>query len=329
MNTKLPPSESISLPQIMRRFPDEKSAIEYFESIRWFNGVVCPHCGNDAQEKFWKIEAKKENKIRHGLRQCAVCKKQFRVTLGTIFEDSHIPLNLWLIAWYLMCGAKKGMSAKQMQRHLGIGSYKTAWFMCHRIRHAMHDPIFEGKLTGDVEVDETYVGGKGKRSYNPKTLVLKTGYENKIGVVSMVERNGSKRSFVPDKLTAKNLREAVIEHVSTEARVHTDDSNFYPRLKDTHEHYSVNHSKKQYAVKLKSGVNVTTNTVESSFSLLKRGVMGSFHHISRKHLPLYLAEFDFRWNHRKTTDGERTVAGLRKAEGKRLTMKPLVKKQVD
>src|SRR5205823_4145141 len=114
-------------------------------------------------------------------------------------EDSHVPLNLWLIVWYLICGAKKGMSAKQLQRHLGIGSYKTAWFMAHRIRHAMTDPVFEGKLTGDVEVDETWIGGKEKRSFDPKTLRLKTGYSNKTAVVSLVERDGKKRSFVPDK----------------------------------------------------------------------------------------------------------------------------------
>ncbi len=151
MNTKLPPSDDITLPEIFRRFPDEKSAIEYFESIRWANGVVCPHCGNGDQAKVWTIKPNGEKKVRHGLRQCAVCKKQFRVTVGTIFEDSHIPLNLWLVAWYLICGAKKGMSAKQLQRHLGLGSYKSAWFMAHRIRHAMQDPVFNKQLSGTVE----------------------------------------------------------------------------------------------------------------------------------------------------------------------------------
>jgi len=319
----LPTPDDLSLPQIMARFHDEATAIKYLESIRWADGVVCPHCKNSDESKIWKLDANKEKKIRCGLRQCACCKKQFRVTVGTIFEDSHIPLNQWIIAWYLICGAKKGMSALQLQRHLGLGSYKSAWFMAHRIRHAMQEPVFTTKLQGDVEVDETYVGGKERRGiFNG---VRKTGFSNKTGVVSMVERNGTKRSFVPQKITGKNLREAVNEHVSTTARVHTDDSVLYPGLKETHQHFSVNHSKKQYALK-HEGFTAHTNTVESSFSLLKRGVIGSFHHISKKHLPLYLAEFDMRWNTRKETDGQRTVKGLTKTEGKHLTMKRLTAK---
>jgi len=190
MNTKLPPSDDITLPEIMRRFPDEKSAIEYFESIRWTNGVTCPHCENNDQEKFWKIEADAKKKIRVGLRQCAVCKKQFRVTVGTIFEDSHVPLNLWLIAWYLICGAKKGMSAMQLKRHLWgdkKGSYKTAWFMAHRIRHAMKDPIFSNQLSGTVEVDECY--------YGPKTHGKGFKSSKKSAVVALVHRETGERRY--------------------------------------------------------------------------------------------------------------------------------------
>lgn len=319
MNSTFPTPDGLTLPQIMKRFSTEETAIEYLESIRWSDGVVCPHCKNADQSKFWKIAGNKEKKIRAGLRQCVECKKQFRVTVGTIFEDSHIPLNLWLVAWYLICGAKKGMSAKQLQRHLGLGSYKSAWFMAHRIRHAMQDPMFSEPMKGTVEVDETYVGGKEKRSFDPVTLKMKTGFSNKTPVVSLVERNGKKRSFVM-RVTAKNVRQVINEHIDTSATVMTDESRLYPKVCDTHKHKSVNHRAKEYARK-EGGDVIHTNTVESSFSLLKRGIIGSFHHVSRKHLHRYMAEFDFRWNHRKTTDGFRTVAGLRKIEGKRLLMK--------
>lgn len=318
MRTDVPPLNDpaeITVPKLMRHFPDEASAIEYFERIRWAKGIVCPHCGNKDQGKFWKIEANAEKKIRPGLRQCAECKKQFRVTVGTIFEDSHFPLNLWLIAWYLMCGAKKGISAKQLQRHLGIGSYKCAWHMAHRIRHAMADPVFEGKLTGTVEVDECYIGGKNLGKGCMHSL------DNKTPVVSLVQRGGQKRSVIVPKVTAKNLRAAVIEHVAAGSVVHTDEHRGYKNLKDKFQHGSVNHARYEYVRKFKDGRTITTNEVESSFALLKRGVMGSFHHVSKKHLPRYLAEFDFRWNHRKSTDGQRTVAALKKAEGKRLAYK--------
>lgn len=309
----LPTPDDLTLPQIMARFSTEEKAIEYFETIRWADGVVCPHCGNNDQSKFWKIKGNEEKKVRVGLRQCAECKKQFRVTVGTIFEDSHIPLNLWLVAWYLMCGAKKGISAKQMQRHLGLGSYKSAWFLCHRIRHAMQDPVFEGKLTGVVEVDETYVGGY-------QTAEDRKIKDNKTPVVSLVERGGKKRSMVMKRVTSKNLQETIMNHVHHTATVVTDENNAYRYLHHAFDHRSVKHMANEYARREKDMV-VHSNTVESSFSLLKRGVIGSFHHVSEQHLPLYLAEFDFRWNSRKDKDGKRTVEGLRKTAGKRLLMK--------
>lgn len=316
MNTRQAAKEELTLPQIMSRFPDEKSAIEYFEGIRWANGVVCPHCKNNDQAKIWSIKASEEKKIRVGLRQCGVCKKQFRVTIGSIFEDSHIPLNIWLIAWYLICGAKKGMSALQLKRHLGLGSYKTAWFMVHRIRKTMQDDIFSTKLSGTVEVDETYIGGRQKSG--------RSGFStNKSTVVTAVERGGQKRSVVMQKVTGTNLKQFVKENVMICSTVCTDDNNQYRGLEPKFTHKVVKHSAKEFARKEK-GFNVHTNTVEGSFSLLKRGIVGSFHHVSRKHLPLYCAEFDFRWNHRKSTDGERTVAALARCGGKRLTMRGLI-----
>ena len=301
----------------MARFPNEEKALEYFESIRWPNGVICPHCGNQEAKKLWKIQSNPEKKIRAGLRQCGVCKKQFRATVGTLFEKSHIPLHYWLVAWYLLCGAKKGISAKQVQRYLGIKTYQTAWFLCHRIRHAMRDPVFEGKLEGVVEVDETYVGGY-------QTAEDRKIKDNKTPVVSLVERGGKKRSMVMKRVTSKNLQEAVINHVHPTATVITDENNAYRYLHHAFDHRSVKHMAKEYARREQDMV-VHSNTVESSFSLLKRGVIGNFHHVSEKHLPLYLAEFDFRWNSRKDTDGERTVEGLKRVTGKRLTWKPLIK----
>ena len=184
-----PTPEDLTLPEIMARFSTEEKAIEYTESLLWKNGPVCPHCGNASSETIWKIAANKEKKVRAGLRQCGECKKQFRVTVGTIFEDSHIPLNLWLVAWYLLSGAKKGISAKQMQRHLGLGSYKSAWFLCHRIRHVLADVAPEGKLSGMVEVDECYFG--------PKTKGKGFRRKSKSAVVALVERKtGQRRSVV-------------------------------------------------------------------------------------------------------------------------------------
>lgn len=320
---QLPTPDDLSLPEIMARFPDEESAIAYFETIRWGGSPVCPHCGNAESGTHWRISGQ-----RAGLWQCAPCKKQFRVTVGTIFEASHIPLNKWLIAWYIIAGAKKGISALQMQRHLGLGSYRSAWFLCHRIREAMSEPVFDKPLDGVVEVDETYVGGKRKREKDENGNFTTTGWENKTAVVSLVERDGTKRSFVPERVTAKTLHKTIKENVWPGAKVVTDESRLYPNLgKQVARHYTVNHSEEEYARKEEDGFVAHTNTVESSFSLLKRGVMGSFHSVSAKHLPRYMAEFDFRWNNRKTTDGERTVRGLKKCAGKRLTYKPLVAKK--
>lgn len=320
MHTNQPPSDGVSVFKLMQRFPDEASAITYFEGIRWKDGAVCPHCGNKDESKMWKLEADKEKKIRVGLRQCAECKKQFRVTVGTIFEDSHLPLNLWIIAWYLFAGAKKGISAKQMQRHLGLGSYKTAWFLCHRIRHAMADPVFTSKLSGTVEVDETYVGGKAIGRGH------KAGWDNKTPVVSLVERGGEgrKRSIVMRRVNHKSLRKAIMEHVEEGSTLNTDELRGYKNLKDKFTHHTVNHSEKVYVRPLHAGKKITTNTVEGSFSLLKRGIVGQFHHVSKQHLHRYVGEFDYRWNTREKTDSQRMDHGLAKTEGKRLSYKPLV-----
>lgn len=310
----------LSFADVMARFGDEVRARLYLEKLRWPKGPVCPHCGNNDQAKIWKIEENKAKKIRPGLYQCRPCLKQFTVTVGTIFEDSHIPLGKWLVAWYMVCSSKKGISALQMQRMLGLGSYRTAHFLMHRIRYALQDQTFDKKLGGTVEVDETYIGG-APRPYVKDGRVLHDA-RPKVRVVSLVERNGKKCS-VPSRITGETLQSIIKKHVAEHSTVVTDEFYAYKTLGRNQKvtHHTINHGRKQYVLKLNDDFKIHTNTVESSFSLLKRGIVGTFHHISEQHLPLYLAEFDHRWNTRKKTDGQRTVEGLKKIEGKRLIYK--------
>jgi transposase-like protein len=303
----LPTPADLTLDEIQSRFADDTKARDYLEAIRWPNGVICPHCKQNDQSAFWKIEENKKKKVRAGLRQCVPCGKQFTCTVGTIFEDSHIPLRKWLVAWYLLCASKKGISACQIQRMLGLGSYRTAWMMMHKIRYALQSPAFETKLSGVVEADETYIGGvvrgKGRRF---------TG--NKAAVVALVQRGGGVRSQVMDRVNGNNLGAALNRNVEKSAKIMTDQLPAYRKAaKGFASHESVNHAEKEYV-----RGNAHTNTVEGYFSLLKRGVIGTFHHVSKKHLPLYLAEFDHRYSARKVTDGQRTFDSLAKMEGKRL-----------
>src|SRR6266478_4476632 len=312
----LPTRVDLTLDEIQSRFGTDEKARQYLEEIRWPNGVVCPHCKNADHKRIWEIKENPEKKIRAGLYHCAECGKQFTVTVGTIFEDSHIPLRKWFVAWYLLCSSKKGISSLQIQRMLGLGSYRTALFMMHRIRYALAHPGFTGMLSGVVEMDETYIGGKATGS-------RKTGRSrdsNKTCVVSLVERGGKARSLVLDRVTSENLHGAIMEHVQDRSIVCTDDFMAYRNMPKIFTHKPVKHSAREYVRKEKD-FKVHTNTVESKFSLLKRGIVGTFHQVSKKHLPLYLAEFDFRFNERKATDGARTVSALKCAERKRLTTK--------
>jgi transposase-like protein len=312
MKTKnlMPTPEDLTLDQINTHFASDETAREYIESILWPKGPVCPHCKNSDQKRLWKIQANPAKKIRAGLHRCAECNREFTVTVGTIFEDSHIPLRKWLIAWYLVCSSKKGISSLQLQRILGLGSYRTALFMSHRIRHAIQDPAFSDKLTGTIEADETYVGGK-TRGHGRHFM------GNKVPVFSLVERGGRVRSQVMKHVTGKNLKAVLKANVEPASTIMTDELPAYRRAtKDFASHQAVNHSVREYVRGL-----AHTQSVDGFFSLLKRGVVGTFHHISEQHLPLYLAEFDHRHNTRFLTDGERTVIGLKKANGKQLTYK--------
>ena len=279
------------------------------ERILWPDGPVCPHCG--AVENLTRLQGKAH---RIGLFQCNNCHDQFSVTVGTIFEDSHIPLRKWLMAFALLCSAKKGISALQLQRELELGSYRTAWHLCHRIRHAMSKEPLVGLLRGTVEVDETYVGGKPRQRHGqPKSK--KGRGTKKVAVVALVERGGKARAHKVERVDAKTLGKAIHENVDHRSTLMTDRFGSYAEAGSRFlgGHHTVDHGKGEYV-----RGDASTNEVESYFALLKRGVMGSFHHISKQHLDRYCDEFSFRWNHRKTTDGERTIEAIKGAEGRRL-----------
>jgi transposase-like protein len=312
--------EGLSLGVYDAKFQDPIEAATYLESIRWPDGPVCPHCG-ESERKPYPLKSKTRK-----LYKCAACRKQYTVTVGTIFEGSHIPLNKWLLAFYLLCSSKKGMSAHQLHRMLGV-TYKSAWFMAHRIRYSMEQPPFARPLTGTVEADETYVGGKVRRDNIKRFKPLdpmkpdkrkQTGRgAGKTPVMVLVERGGQARSFRMASVTADALGGAIRRHVAREAHLRTDAFGSYKRVgKEYASHETVDHNFEYVRG------DAHTNTAESYFAILKRGVNGTYHHVSEAHLPRYLAEFDFRYNNRAgmgVSDAERTRLALAGTVGKRLT----------
>lgn len=287
-------------------FQDEQEAFKYLEAIRWPQGPVCPHCGVMGNAYTLK---------RVGLYRCKekACRKDFTVRVGTVFEDSPIKLHKWLLAAYLVCSSKKGISSHQLHRMLGV-TYKTAWFMSHRLREAMNIDA-EGQLGsngGPVEVDETYWGNAGKQAAGAR------GYAHKMKMVSLVERDGSKRTFHVANVTAATVAPILKNQVAEKALLMTDEAAIYTKVgRQFAEHGVVNHKAGEY-----SRGDVTTNTVESSFAILKRGLYGTFHSVSEQHLQRYATEFDFRWNTRAKLgidDMARTRIALKGISGKRLT----------
>jgi transposase-like protein len=309
----------MNLNEIAKSYHDEDSARAFLEAQRWPDGQAgCPHCGEIGRSYRLPPIAGKPKKngeitYRKGLWKCGACRKQFTVTVGTIFEDSHIPLNKWLMAFHLLCASKKGMSAHQLHRMLGV-TYKSAWFMAHRIRYAMAE-LNLPMMTGTVEVDETYIGGK--QHYGPRGE-HRVGVNKKAPVVALVERGGKVRSFHQEKVTGRTLKGVIRENVANNAHVMTDDHPGYGGLRKTHRHSVIRHSWKIYARK-EGDVLISTNTIEGYFSILKRGINGVYHHVGKNHLHRYLSEFDFRYNSRHIEDGERSLLAIRKVTGKRLT----------
>jgi transposase-like protein len=299
----------MNLNDIAKNYSTEEQAREFLEKQRWPNGAICPHCGVEGEAYRLKPKAEGKTHVRPGVWKCGACRKQFTVRVGTIFEDSHIPLSTWLKAIHLLCASKKGMSSHQLHRMLGV-TYKSAWFMSHRIRYAMAQ-LNLPMMKGTVEVDETYIGGKqrGRQGYKG----------NKAPVVSLVERGGNVRSFHQQMVTGRTLKQVVRENVSPEAHIMTDDFGGYRGLRNEFGgHSTVRHKWGVYARK-EGDVLISTNTVEGYFSILKRGINGVYHHVGKHHLHRYLSEFDFRYNSRHLSDGERTLAAVRKIGGRRLT----------
>jgi transposase-like protein len=308
-------------------FTDADKAREHLEAVQWPNGPVCPHCGNVDAARITKLAGKS---TRPGVYKCKECSKPFTVTVGTVFERSHIPLNLWLLASALMASSKKGFSAHQMHRSMGI-TYKSAWFMEHRLREAMKETTTSsGPIGGEgktVEADETYIGTKDTkrpaiRKDTGKPYKNRTSIGQKRTVVALVERGGKVRSFHVETATKDSVREILFTNADRKSTLYTDDSNLYTELgKEFDQHRTVNHSAKEY-VRYEGDKTVHSNTIENVFSVFKRGMIGTYQHCGEAHLHRYLAEFDFRYNRRTALgvgDTERTDDLLAGARGKRLT----------
>lgn len=285
-------------------FTDEDKAREHLEALTWPNGPHCPHCGE--AENVHRLAGKSHRK---GLIQCNSCLKNFTVTVGTVFERSKIPLNKWLLATYLLASSKKGMSSHQLHRMLGV-TYKTAWFMTHRIREAMKD---DGTPLGGpgiiVESDEAFVGGSRKKRLSGKVRPHKK-------VVTLVERDGRARSFHVANIHHNNVRAALVTNVHRSSTLMTDDARMYWSIgREFAHHGTVLHAAREFS----RGDGHHSNTAENFFSILKRGVVGTYHHWSPAHMHRYLAEFDFRYSHKDITDAERSDELLKGIVGKRLT----------
>lgn len=288
------------------RFTSEPAARKHLEAIQWPNGPICPHCG--VTDNASRIKGG-----RKGLWFCNACREQFSVTVGTIFESSHLPLNVWLYATHLLCSSKKGISSHQLSRMLGV-SYKTAWFLSHRIRAAMAPASDAVPLGGEgkiVEADEMFIGTKAGRKKAPGA----GGYAHKRAIVSLVERGGKVRSVPVEKASAAEIRPVIEDNVAPKTRVFTDGAQHY-RFMPMSLHASVDHSAGEYA-----RGEVHTNTVEGVFSIFRRGMVGTYQHCGEQHLHRYLAEFDFRYSNRAKLgidDAARADIALKGAAGKRL-----------
>ena len=298
-------------------FTDEEKARAAFEAVRWPNGPVCPQCGNLDQEKITKGQGKA---ARPGLYYCTACHGQFTVTVGTVMERSKIPISKWLFAMHLMASSKKGMSAHQMHRMLGV-TYKTAWFMAHRIREAMRDasPTPMGGAGKSVQADETYYGhSKRAKSY-------RKGNRHKNKVVALVEPGGRARAFKVERVDVGTVRNILMTNAHRTSELHTDESRLYTEVgKEFAAHKTVEHGWNQRGYYVgKDGQ--TTNNVENFFGIFKRGMKGVYHFCGEQHLQRYLDEFSFRYSNRSgngVSDGERAALVMKGIEGKRLTYRP-------
>lgn len=294
-------------------FHDEAAAFAFVEGIIWNGAPHCPTCGS---VKVYAIKPNPEKKVRMGLKKCGDCKRQFTVRIGTIFEESHLPLHKWLQAIYLMCSSKKGISSKQLERTLEC-TYKTAWFLSHRIREAMRsgDLAPFGGNGGVVEADETFFGRE-------PGMPVKAGAHHKMKILTLVDREtGRAHSTVIDDLKPETIAPILNANIAKEAALMTDEAHRFKKLGQAFaSHETVNHARDEY-VRYATPV-ITTNTVENYFSVFKRGMKGTYQHCAKKHLHRYMAEFDFRYSNRSALgceDVERAERALKGVVGKRLT----------
>jgi len=295
-------------------YSDENEARKFLEGIRWPNGAFCPYCG-----QFDTVKPLGGESMGPGWYHCGDCRKKFTVRVGTVFERSHILLHKWLLGFRMYASSKKGFSAHQLHRTLGI-TYRSAWFMAHRIREAMRegDPAPLGGRDKVVEADETFIGPAKDVFVTGRGWVKERGTATKRKVITLVERGGRSRSIKVDDLSPKTIRKALFENIVLDSRLHTDEAHHYRKPgTEFSAHERVNHSGGEYA-----RGNVTTNTVEGFFSIFKRGMKGVYQHCGEQHLQRYLDEFDFRYSNRVALgvdDAERTTRAIKGAEGKRLT----------
>lgn len=295
------------MPGLPESAQSEEKARAFLEARRWPDGKpVCPHCGS---VNAFRLQIKEGSKTRKGLCKCRDCRRDFTVTVGTVFESSHIPLHKWLQTIHFMTASKKGMSALQISRMVGV-TYKSAWFMCMRLRHSMKQEPISGKLRGIVEADETYIGGTSKRQ--PRYI---GNPPRKPIVMALVTRCGKAKAFPIKRANAETLKNSIRKNVDKRSTIMTDRLWAYMGIGKEFKggHHTTNHSAKEYV-----RGNVYSNTAESYFALLKRGIHGTFHHISEKHLGRYCDEFSFRWNTKKLPDTERALLALKATAGKRL-----------
>lgn len=307
-------SKSPIVEQIPAACSNELAAVELFEMQRWGDNPCCVKCGS--VEVYKMREAKTGERNKRYLWRCKDCKEQYTVRIGTVYEESRLPMRHWAYAFWRACTSKKGVSALEIKRHCQI-SYKSALFLMNRIRFAMAPDLPTAPpLRGIVEVDETYVGGKPRY----KGVSKRGRGTSKTPVFAAVERGGQIRRYVVADVTGKTLKAAIRQVVDPRARIMSDENPSYSGIGDEFYggHQTVTHSAKEYA-----RGDVNTNTAESSFALVKRGIIGTYHNVSKEYLHRYLWQFDFVWNSRKMNDGERTVLAIKSAEGKRMSYRPI------
>lgn len=297
-----------SLLEMMREIPDEQTAIDHFTAIRWKRGEFCPHCGTTRVYHF-------ADKRTH---KCGDCRKRFSIRVGTIFEDSKLPMRTWMLAIWLITSHKKGIASTQLAKDLGI-TQKSAWFVLHRLRHAAQTQSFNRPLTGEVEADETFIGGKEKNKHAWQRTGGKQGGAGKVAVLGILEREGELRTGLTPNLSARNVQSAVRENVEAGSLVLTDEHPSFRGLSRDYIHHTVNHSAGEYVRKF----YIHTNGIESVWALFKRQIIGTHHFLSPKHMSRYLGEMTWRFNRREVDEGARVNMLLDQSAG-RLRYKELI-----